>query len=127
MQTVDQVIAANILRLRDERQLSVRTLANLLGLLGVRMLPSAITQIENGKRRVSASELIVFAIALKTTPNRLLFPMAGDVALTSIIHASQEDAWNWARGDQPLANTGELTSDEFIRRTCEGGNDGILD
>jgi transcriptional regulator with XRE-family HTH domain len=113
-----------VAELRQLRRLSVRDLAALLEKQGTRMLPSAISKIENGQRDVRAEELVSLAIALNVSPNRLLLP--GDsgesVVLPNGRKCSGQAVWRWAAGEQPLLGDEEketpVTSPkvhEFIR------------
>lgn len=109
-QTPDALTARNVLDLRKRRGLTVRDLSEALGALGYPMLPSAITKIERQERRVNVNDLVALALALNTTPNRLLLSVDGsDVALTPKVHASQSEAWKWADGINALDDAVELT------------------
>lgn len=101
---MDEAAARNIAEVRDARKHTVRTLSALLDELGHPLLPSGITKIEQGRRRVDAGDLVALAIALGVTPNRLLFPVADDaeVSLTPAVTAKASSVWAWARGDLPL-------------------------
>lgn len=85
--------------------------------LGRPLLPSAISKIENGQRRVDVDELMALAVALDCTPNRLLIgPEANDEQITLTPgetesptgwgrvngNLSARNGWRWARGIEPL-------------------------
>ncbi|WP_147453929.1 helix-turn-helix domain-containing protein [Nocardiopsis sp. Huas11] len=119
-------VARNVREVRQARGLSVTQLVKRLsGKLSV----DAVKKIEAGAnpdaavvRRVSVDELVLLAIALDTTPNRLLLgPRADDedleltdaqIKLPNNLVPSQDepvdtspsarDAWRWARGGEPL-------------------------
>ncbi len=68
--SVGQRVAKEVARLRGST--SVRELSSRLAKLGRPILPSGITKIEQGKRRVDADDLVALAVALQVTPTRLL-------------------------------------------------------
>lgn len=101
----------------------VRELSARLKSLGRPILPSGITKIEQGQRRVDCDDLVALAVALKVTPNRLLFgPPPPDEGGTlpeelyehtsdgSFLRLADElalevwDVWSWAVGDVMLGN-----------------------
>jgi hypothetical protein len=63
---------------------------------------------ENGNRTADAEELVALAIALGTTPNRLLLSGTADpdveLELTpnSAVRVPETAAWYWACGESPL-------------------------
>src|SRR4051794_18703182 len=99
-------VAENVKMLREyARRLSVRDLSARLGELGRPLLPSGITKIEHGERRVDADDLVALALALGVTPNRLLLDGTGapeeQFALTPRGDLSPSaDAWAWACGER---------------------------
>lgn len=81
--------------------MTVRELSARLGEIGHPILPSGITKIENGQRRVDVADLVALAHALRVNPNRLLFPdRAGTnaVALAPEVTTTGHRAWAWADG-----------------------------
>jgi transcriptional regulator with XRE-family HTH domain len=67
-------VAANVKSLREDvHHFSVRELSARLADLGRPILPSGITKIEQGLRRVDADDLVALAAALETSPGRLMF------------------------------------------------------
>lgn len=62
-----------------------------------------LTKIEQGRRPVDADDLVALALALDTTPNRLLLPegAANDeyVKPTENLEMNEGTAWRWATGD----------------------------
>lgn len=118
----DATTAANVAELRDARKHTVRTLSALLDELGHPLLPSGITKIEQGQRRVDAGDLVALAVALGVNPNRLLLPAsdAGEVTLTPAVTAQPFQVWGWAQGRGPLmpgviaTGHGEETYDETL-------------
>lgn len=71
-------VAENLKRLRG--RVPVRELSARLEALGRPILPSGITKIEQGSRRVDVDDLVALAQALEVSPMRLLLPAAGDLA-----------------------------------------------
>lgn len=69
---VGHVVAAQIRRLRDRRQLSLQALSDRLDALGRPILPSGLSKIEQGDRRVDVDDLVAIADALETIPSRLI-------------------------------------------------------
>lgn len=81
------------------------------------MLPSGISKIENGERKVDVDDLVALAVALDVSPVALLLPaepgeggqayelgkaMPADVEITPRTAAPWEYAWRWAHGEIPL-------------------------
>lgn len=104
---VGERVAENVKRLRG--RVPVRELSARLGGLGRKMLPSAITKIEQGARRVDADDLVALALVLGVTPNRLLLcdreqagETDGDMVLSPQTTVLWRHAWAWADGDRPL-------------------------
>lgn len=105
VETPEALIAKNVAELRTQRRMTVRELSARLGQIGHPILPSGITKIENGQRRVDVADLVALAHALRVNPNRLLFPeRAGTnaVALTPEVATTGHRAWGWADGTWPL-------------------------
>ncbi len=98
-------VADNARRLRDGQGISVRALSERLGALGRPILPSGITKIEQGARRVDVDDLIALALALGVNPSALLLPAVSEeesVELTPGMSASAWATWQWADGLAPL-------------------------
>lgn len=68
--SVGQRVAKEVARLRGRT--SVRELSARLTKLGRPILPSGITKLEQGQRRVDVDDLVALAVALRVTPTRLL-------------------------------------------------------
>src|SRR5262245_40913809 len=73
-------VAENLERLRGDRRLSQTDLSTLLTRLGRQMSAYSISKIESTDRRIDVDDLVALAVALDTTPNRLLLP--GDASQT---------------------------------------------
>lgn len=94
--------------LRKSQGLSAQSLSSRLEQLGHRIAQSSISKIEAGKRAVDVDDLVALAVALRTTPNRLLLGgRAGmeSVALTPKVATTGQRAWSWANGEYPLNST----------------------
>jgi transcriptional regulator with XRE-family HTH domain len=68
------VVAAQIRRLRDEKRLSLQELSDRLAAVGRPILPSGLSKIEQGTRRVDVDDLVALADALGGVPSQLLEP-----------------------------------------------------
>ncbi|MGH9045339.1 MAG: helix-turn-helix domain-containing protein [Acidimicrobiales bacterium] len=102
---VGQRLAANLRALRD--RVPVRELSKRMAEIGRPIVPSGITKIEKGERRVDVDDLVALALALDTTPNRLLLDGRADesaIELSGSVKVSRRSAWRWATGEQPLPN-----------------------
>lgn len=71
---VGEHVAANVVRLRKVRGLSVYSLSASLAKSGRSIPPSGITRIELVQRRVDVDDLVALAAALRVTPSQLLLP-----------------------------------------------------
>src|SRR5271157_3715928 len=67
-------VSANVQRLRNERNLTLRGLSRLLGKAGRPLTHSAVDQIEKGARRVDVDDLMALAAAFDVSPATLLMP-----------------------------------------------------
>ena len=67
-----KLVKANLRRLREEEHLSLHELSERLATLGRPILPSGLSKIEQGSRRVDVDDLVALADALRTVPSRLL-------------------------------------------------------
>lgn len=119
---VGAVVADNIQRLREEKNLSRPDLARRINELhqedqhagkGWELSPSkinalAITRIENGERRVDVDDLVLFAAALNVTVPILLMPHipAADEHASWIVGPTGDRTlswyWNWLVGKVPI-------------------------
>ncbi len=101
------VVAANVVRVRKLRGLTVRQLSERLSELGAPLLASGITKIEQRQRKVDVSDLVALAAALNTSPAVLLVPDVDldeerPVAVTPARVVSASDAWWWVTAQQAL-------------------------
>ena len=104
-------VSANVRALREaehnawRQRLSLVELSKRLERLGRPVLPSGLSKIESADRRVDADDLVALALALETTPNRLLLTASAGVdkvALTKDVEVTEDDAWRWAAGEANL-------------------------
>lgn len=66
---------------------------------------NTLSKIELGNRGVDVDELVALALALETTPNRLILTpdaSADPVDLTPELATSREHAWRWATGEDEV-------------------------
>lgn len=100
---VRKAIGDNVERIRRIRGLNVREFSARLKQLGLSLSASGVSDIENAARKVSADELLVFAIALNTSVIDLLTPPDGKpLAIAKDIEPLQP-SWleSWLRGETP--------------------------
>lgn len=115
-------LAQNVARLREARGISLRTLSERLSELGRPILPSGLSKIEQGDRRVDVDDLVALAVALNVSPGWLLLPDRADDSPVRFLEAVEVPAWaawQWVDGQYPLpsmsANDGFNTSEEHSR------------
>lgn len=98
--SVGQRVAKEVERLRGRT--TVRELSARLSKLGRPILPSGITKIEQGSRRVDVDDLVALAIALKVTPTRLLLgPPPTDGTRDDPAH---DEVWEWEDWEDSQGN-----------------------
>lgn len=68
-----RIVAARIRRIRERNGLNLQDLSDRLAPLGRPILPSGLSKIEMGNRRVDVDDLTALAAALGTIPNDLLY------------------------------------------------------
>ena len=73
---VGHTVKAQVRRLREQRGLSLQALSERLQTVGRPILPSGLSKIEAGDRRVDVDDLVALAEALGTVPDDLLTPNA---------------------------------------------------
>lgn len=123
-----KTVASNVRRLREKQGLSVPKLSAQTEKLGYEIPVEAIRKIEAaadgrpGARHVNADELVVLALALGVNPNALLLPESLKKSeLVDVTGAHRrlyaEEAWEWARGEEPLAVRGQGYKPGTFRET----------
>lgn len=75
--SVRETVAANIKRIRKMRDMTGREFIAQLGERGVKLLPSGLTAMEKGERRLTVEEMLAIAIVLNTSVIDLLSPVDG--------------------------------------------------
>lgn len=107
-----RTVALNLRRLREQRGLSVRTLARMSafedGAGGVP--PNGVHEIENGLRRVDVDDLMALAVALDVSPCALLMPVPErpDDSGAGVVHLRDDEpldaqmVWGWLTAEEPL-------------------------
>ena len=114
--------AENLRRIRQERGFSYAELARRLAAIGHPILDTGLLKIEKGDRRVDVDDLIALAVALETTPNRLLLPemdfehAAESCPLTPAIRETPPLLWAWATGEVPLGHLPATATDDRATR-----------
>jgi transcriptional regulator with XRE-family HTH domain len=69
-----ETVRQNIARVRSERRLTLRELAERLKETGRPLAHNTLSEIERGARRVDVDDLMAIAVALDASPNTLLLP-----------------------------------------------------
>jgi hypothetical protein len=86
--------------------MSQAELAERVAEIGRPMSGPVVSKTEKLDRRMDVDDLIAFAAALNTTPNRLLLQGSADrseeIDLTPGMRVPAFDAWHWATGEVPL-------------------------
>lgn len=97
-------VAENIAHWRKVRGLQQRDLSQRMAEVGRPMLPTVISKIERGDRRVDIDDLVALSLALRVGLLRLLLPATSPdepVELTDSVALSARDAWECLEGDKP--------------------------
>lgn len=114
--------ADNLRRIRQERGLSYAELSRRLTGIGHPILDTGLLKIEKGDRRIDIDDLVALAVALGTTPNRLLLPdmqglpPAGEGEITPTVAAPAQLLWAWASGEVPLGRHPSTGADDWRER-----------
>ena len=103
-----RLIAANLRRVRQERGLGYAELARRLRAIGHPVADTALLKTEKGDRKATVDDLVALAVALGTTPNRLLLPGLDDDPLEGEPAPWGKETplslWAWATGELPLGH-----------------------
>jgi transcriptional regulator with XRE-family HTH domain len=116
-------VAANLRRIRREKNLSAAELSKKLAELGQPILDTGISKIEKGTRAVDVDDLTALAVALDVTPNALLLPDVDmpDAVKTFPLTPQQAEGrprklWAWATGEEPLEQAAATaTADSAVK------------
>lgn len=113
-------VSGMIRLLRVANRLSHTELAALMSNAGHKVSKTAISEIENGARRVSVDDLMAIAIALNAPPNKLLLPITEEEKysfVTGSTHGvTNERLWRWALGQGSLDPSGKAAEAEERER-----------
>ena len=104
-QTTDR-IGENVRNLRGSR--TAAWLSDETARLGLRISRSALSELENGKRKtISLGEFLVLAAALSVPPIFLLYPQYpdGKVSVLPALHVKSHEASDWIGGKRILVKT----------------------
>jgi transcriptional regulator with XRE-family HTH domain len=118
-------VAKNVERIRKARQLHQKDVSALLRDVGRPMLPTVVSKIERGERRIDVDDLVALALALNVSPLSLLMPAewsSNPVELTSAVQVSAQVAWLWAQGEGPaeeIPTTDDVAAHEAYWRKWE--------
>lgn len=115
-----RTVSENLKRLRNQLGLSVRTLSarstryDASGVVSGRLSANAISEIENGQRRVDVDDLILLSMALDVSPAVLLMPDPQEQRERSdggfdVVYLLDPDemlpsnmVWGWLTAQEPL-------------------------
>lgn len=97
------VLAGQVRRWREERNLSAQALANRLAEIGSVLDRRAVSKIENGNRGVSLDEWLQLAHALAVPPPLLFVDLqsGADVAVAPGVSLHPWLVWGWVTGEHP--------------------------
>ena len=114
-------VAENLRRIRQERGLGYAELSRRLEKTGHPIRDTGLLKAEKGSRGVDVDDLAALAVALGTTPNRLLLPdlkadAAADSEITPGVLAPASLLWAWAEGEVPLGRPPASAGDERADR-----------
>ena len=118
-------VAANLRRIRHEREYSYAELSRRLAAAGHPILDTGLMKIEKGQRRVDVDDLTAIAAALGVTPNALLLPPLDPAApgrayqLTPGMKGTAPELWSWATGEVPLGRGPVTVNDSEQDRYAE--------
>lgn len=104
-----KAVAANVERLRREKNLTFAALSEQLGVLGRPIPPLGLRKIVAETRRVDADDLAALAVALTVSPASLLMPNLGSVSEKDLVPVTgwqmpitASAVWRWLTAAQPL-------------------------
>lgn len=115
-------VRENIKRLREAHNLTYAELSRRLEKAGRGIPTLGLSRIEEGERRVDSDDLMALAAVLGVNPNALLLPLSpGPSDLVDVTGAHRqlraEEAWGWARGEEPLVTPGQEYKPGTFRET----------
>lgn len=119
-----RTVAANVRRLREAQGLTLRALSSALKEHGRSLSADALNKIENGAtapergiRRVDVDDLVAISVVLGVSPLALLLPHDArqPAEVTGVGAVDGREAWQWARGMNPLGYAAIEDEDERAR------------
>ena len=100
--------------LRNDQGMSAQKLSERLADLGLDISRASISALENGRRPVSVTEVMLFARALNTSPIALIFPgldYGETIEALPAVQRTQRDAVAWFCATNPYMADPALTDD----------------
>lgn len=112
---VRTTLGANIRRIRKLRELTGQALINRLSECGVKLLPSGLSDLENGRRKLTVEELLALAIVLNTSIIDLLTPADGSALKVAEAVEPLLPVWleRWLSGETPWPP--DLGSEDYTK------------
>jgi len=104
---ITAVVASQVKRLRNEREISGQQLADASEKLGFPLKRSVLANLENGRREtVSVAEVLALAYAIGVPPIMLLLPFgaADTIEVLPGQHVPVGEAFDWLTGQQPTGH-----------------------
>ena len=97
--SVTRIVAENVKRFRAEYRVPVREMSSRTECLNeVKTLtPNAVSEIENGQRKVDVDDLLALSAALNVSPVALLMPANGS-----------EDDWKYLTAEAPIPSATDV-------------------
>jgi len=97
--TVTRTVADNVKMLRAKYRMSVREVSRLTAsnVGGKTLTPNAVSEIENGQRKVDVDDLLALSVAMDVSPVALLMPANGS-----------EDDWKYLTAEAPIPSATDV-------------------
>lgn len=102
--TTGETVRANISRLRRDRGLTLRDLADRMAETGRPLAHNSISEIERGARRVDVDDLVALALALEVSPLAILLPVEDAALSPNGPTYPRQRIWSWGQGLEPIQN-----------------------
>lgn len=102
--TIGETVRANISRLRRDRGLTLRDLADRMAETDRPLAHNSISEIERGARRVDVDDLVALALALEVSPLAILFPVEDAALSPNGPTYPRQRIWSWGQGLEPIRN-----------------------
>lgn len=97
--TVTRTVADNVKMLRAKYRMSVREVSRLTAsnVGGKTLTPNAVSEIENGQRKVDVDDLLALSVAMDVSPVALLMPANGS-----------EEEWRYLTAEASIPSRTEI-------------------